>query len=263
MSNLLSNLEAELQETLLQQFQEECEDRLSDINMLLENIINDEGDYEAQIKDIARSMHTLKGIGQPAGYPGMSLIMHRMEDYFKQLTLQKLTADNIRPLYKFIDKVNALRALEKQPEGEDLKRILNDLPSHFSEDDVVKTHNIDAIVIMPQSIQSKIIDAELKSCGFTTTRYDNSFEAIQMSALATPDLIVVSAIVDSLSGIEICNIYRAINATKEVPIILVTSYSEHERSGLKLPEKTMIAEKGGNFADGFSKCIIELGLFHK
>jgi hypothetical protein len=54
---------------------------------------------------------------------------------------------------------------------------------------------------------------------------------------------------------------RVPESTKNIPIILVTSFSEDEIQNKDLPDQTLIARKGDKFPSDFAQCIVELGLF--
>jgi CheY-like chemotaxis protein len=53
-------------------------------------------------------------------------------------------------------------------------------------------------------------------------------EAVAMAKVEKPDLIVMDIVMPKMDGIEACRVLRSDEATKEIPIIMVTTRGEAE-----------------------------------
>ena len=243
----------------------ECQDKIEDIGNLLEDIEkNKKSGIENSEKTIAKIRCIAHGIkGQAASVPGFSnvkVVAHRLEDYLFEAV--KLDGRVIKDIYVFLDAMEHLLSTEQKHSESGLAQIVRSLPVHFSVDDVLKeAGNVEVLVVMPKNVQRRVIGAELNSCGFRTSYVHSSLPAIEMAMHAKPDLIIISALVDYLGGLELSHMLRVPESTKNIPIILVTSFSEDEIQNKDLPDQTLIARKGDKFPSDFAQCIVELGLF--
>ena len=243
----------------------DCDELLEDIARSIESMAKPETDKKKTMAEIRRYVHSLKGLGAVSYNTGIAIVSHRLEDYLSGHI--ELNSQEIDEVYAFMDCIRVLLARRAPPSESEFARIVRSLPARhsdtFSVDDVTKSRDIEVLLIMQRSVQEKLIEDELRACGLRVTNVGSSFEAIEMAVHTRPDLIVGSALGDMVGGLELARVFRAIEATKNIPFILATSFSDNERLARELPSKTMIARKGENFPEDFSRCALELGVFNK
>lgn len=253
------NIDAEYMETLRNEFVDECKDRLESITTNLENIINNIGDISYNLLVIRRDIHSIKGMGSSFGYPAVTTITHRAEEFL--IGCQEFNVQDSADLYKYIDYIQELIKTEKQPSSEEIAKIVRNLPSRFNVDEVLQGSKVvETLSIIPTGVQQRLINDELRNCGFRTSSIASSIEAIEIVMHTRPDLILVSTVIDEISGIEMINILRSIKSIKAIPVILMTSFSEKKLSVQDLPPNIAIARKGDNFVEDLSQCLIELDI---
>lgn len=243
----------------------DCDELMENIGKNIEVMANPKADTIKTMADIRRQVHSLKGLGAVSYNAGIAIVAHRMEDYLSGHSA--LNTKEIDEVYAFMDCIRVLLARRNPPSESEFARIVRSLPTRrsgsFSVDDVNASQDIEVLLVMPRGVQEKLIEDELLSCGLRVTNVGSSFEAIEMAVHTRPDLIVGSALGDMVGGVELARVFRAIIATKDIPFILATSFSDSNRLAKDLPTKTMVARKGEHFPEDFSRCAIELGIFGK
>jgi CheY-like chemotaxis protein len=242
----------------------DCDELMEGIGRNIEAMARSGTDTVKTMADIRRQVHSLKGLGAVSYNAGIAIVAHRMEDYLSAHTA--LSTQEIDDIYAFMDCIRVLLARRNPPSESEFARIVRSLPTRRTNDFTVtdvaaSMQDIEVLLVMPRSVQEKLIEDELRSCGLRVTNVGSSFEAIEMAVHARPDLIVGNALGDLIGGLELARVFRAIDATKDIPFILATSSSD-SRLAKNLPPKTLIARKGENFPEDFSRCAIELGIFN-
>lgn len=254
------SLRERLEEQLRQDFLDDCGDKLDGIGQGLEELAHSAANPENLILRIRRDAHSLKGMGSSFGYPAITVVAHRMEDFMTGRT--NMSDVDIKSAYVFLDKIRDLMNRTEQPGSQEIADIARRLPSQFSVESVQSDQrDVQVLSIMPKSVQQKMINEELKSCGFHVSYLHSSFEAIEIAVHTRPDLILISAVIDEIEGLELASIFHDIQITTNTPIIIVTSYDERKLPGKNLPQNMAIARKGEKFTDDLSQCLIELGVF--
>ena len=69
---------------------------------------------------------------------------------------------------------------------------------------------------------------ELQACGYRVNREGNSFKAMEVAAMTRPDLVIVTGVLDLLSGVDVVSAFRAMPATRDIPVALITGDSLEE-----------------------------------
>lgn len=248
-----------LEQQLKQDFLDDCSDKLEAMSNGFEDLANGPENQEDIIVRIRRDAHSLKGMGSSFGFPAVTVVAHRMEDFMSgRTTINNL---DIQQAYKFIDKIKDLMSLDRQPDSNEIAEIARSLPSQFSVQQTATAKSKHVLSIMPKSVQQRLINEDLQACGFNVSCLHSSFEAIEIAVHTRPDLIVISAVIDEIEGLELAHIFHTVQSTKNTPIIVVTTYDERKLPGKDLPMNVSVARKGSNFAEDLSACLLELGLF--
>ena len=97
---------------------------------------------------IRREVHSLKEIGASFGFPAVTLIAHRLEDYIAGLPV--FAPHHRRDVGKFVDCLSDIVGLGKNPGGAETAALLRGLPSHPSlEPTTVKPRNVEVLLVIP------------------------------------------------------------------------------------------------------------------
>ena len=261
--DLPDSLHEDLTAALRQEFVDDCQDKLDIISQKMESLCRQDNSCHAeQTQEILSLIHSIKGNSSTFGFSAISVIAHRMEDYLE--SDEPLSCAETRDAYIFIDKIRDLLFRSISIRDDEIAAIVRTLPVRFTVAEVMKNRgHIEALLIMPKNVQQRLIEEEISACGFRVSTIPSPFQALETAALTKPDLIIASAVLEQLDGIQTAHLFRAMEATKDTPFILLTSLSEKKLDKTTLPARTMVARKGKTFPSDFSQCAIELGLFNK
>ena len=85
------------------------------------------------------------------------------------------------------------------------------------------------ILIADDSISNrKMLQILLEKDGYETTCLDNGKDAIEKTALISPDLILLDIMMPGADGYEVCKTLKKSRKTKNIPIIFITAKTETE-----------------------------------
>ena len=113
---------------------------------------------------------------------------------------------------------------------------------------------------MPDDAVSRHVMRELQACGYRVTREGNSFKAIEIASMMRPDLIIVTGVLDTLSGVDVVSAFRAMPATGAIPVALITGDTKEEALADGLPAHVPIIRKGTDFGDDLTDALTEVGI---
>ncbi|MFX7820747.1 response regulator, partial [Acinetobacter baumannii] len=77
--------------------------------------------------------------------------------------------------------------------------------------------------------------------------------ALELISRTRPDFVIVSAVLDELSGIDVASALTAMPSTRNIPIALLTSYTWGHPSLHDLPTRVAIIRKGNSFGSDLAE----------
>ncbi len=244
---------------LKQVFLESCEDRIRTSTEHIERIANQIGDPEENLKVIRRDLHSMKGMGAASGFPGITAISHRAEEFI--LHNKTLNEQEISELYKFYDAIQSLLNQDTQPNSDETAELIRQLPHRniISITEIKQTHKtVEVLSVMPPNLMHNAINDDLRQLGFRLSNITSGIEAISTILQTKPDLVVLSAIIDDIDGIELSKILRIMEQTKRMPIILITSFDNNLLEKKHIPNDINIVKKDENFIENISETLVDL-----
>lgn len=229
------------------------------IDLLQESLWDAAAPGEKVLLTIRREVHSLKGMGASLGFPAVTLIAHRLEGYIAGLPV--LTPRHRRDVEMFVDRLRDIVALGKNPLGAETAALLRGLPSHPSSDPTkVKSRNVEILLVTPSKTVGRILIHALRSLGYHVTIAGSPWESIQMAVCAQPDLIITSAVMEGLDGIDLARVFRVMTATRELPVAVLTSYSRDHKAMRHLPSDIPLIRLGASLDNDLVEVITGSGL---
>ncbi len=227
------------------EFVGEAEDNLNEIEILLQNLRANSEDPSDAIVKIQRPAHSLKGSSSVAEFPLVCVIMHRLEDYLAPI--KKLEPQHIEDIQVFVDLAREYSAVDFDQTSvstADLARQLPQRPSQAEQAQAASEgRKIEALMVIKEKTAGMIFERELSAAGMRVTTVRSSFEAFEMIVRTKPDLVIVSGVIDELSGIDIASAIKAMQPTKHIPVCLLTSYERDHHELASLPETVLLIQK--------------------
>ena len=252
----------QVMQRLRQEFIESCQDKLDEIDVLLLRLESGKTVDSAKIFDFQRNVHSIKGQGGTFGFPLISQIAHLLEDYLA--CVGDIRASNPNDIRAFLEQIGKIIGAGHSPSQEESERILRALPVHraagFSNQ---PTRDVRIHSVMPRGIQQEIVRHELISCGFHVTQSKTAMEALASILAAPPDIVIATQVLEGFSGVELARVLQAIEATRRIRFLLLTSYEEADEHLSGLPKEAAVIVKDSNFAARFAERLLGWGVFGK
>ena len=224
---------------------------VGDIQQLIDAMVESGDVTPDALRTIKRLTHSLKGNGGSFGFPNISLIAHRVEDYLYH------AGTTIEPaaLRRFYDRMEDI--LQRRLPGDGAAdRVIDGLPRAVSFDisEVVR-QEVDVVLVMENSTQSRLVRREFEACGYSVVSIPNTLEALDYIHRVKPDVVVASALMPGLTGVELLITLKALPATRRIPCALLTSLSDNDHDLAALPADVPLIHKGQRFSDDVARAL--------
>lgn len=241
---------------LRQDFLVDARERLDTIETAATEI--DDADNPVLIR-IGREAHSLKGIAGSLGFPSITLIAHYLEDYLAELrTLGDRHATNV---LQFVDCMRRIVESGADPGDARTSELLRTLPAHAARDIVANEATlVEVLLVTPSRVVGHKLTGELRSLGFRVHTVRSPWEALETTARTRPDLVITSAIMDGVNGIDLARAFRAISATEDINIALATTLSRDSAEMARLPENVAIVRLGPALSDDLADAVLRFDL---
>ena len=130
----------------------------------------------------------------------------------------------------------------------------------FEVSDVVPLDNMQILLVGNDRTQTMIVERELMACGYRSLTLTRSSEALEMIVRTRPDMVICTAVLDLLSGVDMACAISAMPSTKKIPLALLTTYDENHPELADLPDSVAIISKGEKFSDDFARALSRFGI---
>jgi CheY-like chemotaxis protein len=242
----------ELEEHIQQEFIDEARDVLNELDVTVGNVRSHAMTAEAALNQMRRHCHNLLAGARAVNLAAVALLMHRLEDYV--IDLRDLSGAQLDDVQTFLDKLRG--ALDGEVAIEELSTVVRQLPARktFDIGDIVLL-DIEVMLVNPQRTAARFVERELQACGYRVVNARNSFEALALAVRGQPDMIICSAVLDELSGIDLACAFSAMPTTERIPFALLTSFEWGHASLERLPGRCAILRVGTHFGDDLAEAL--------
>lgn len=200
--------------------------------------------------------HNLKGLGASFGFPAVAVVAHRLEDYLADLAA--LDEPRLRQeVQVFLDRIQEACERPFAAGAEAIGQLVRRLPVRSATFDPaeVEIHDIEIMLVSPAGTAARYVRQELAACGYRVTLVTRPLEALDFALHARPDLVVVSAILEELDGIDLICALAAMPRTRRMPLALLTSLDCDDEKLTELPPHVPILRKGASFSDDVAEAL--------
>ena len=250
----------EMMRVLQVELHDDATDRLSEMGRVLERM-GEDGPRDSGLSALRRQAHNMKGIGGTFGFPALSQIAHRMENYVSDLT--SWTKETPGQLQKFIDRMAEMLDRSHQPTDEELAQIVRALPSHLVQNFSVREitgHTVEVLLVTPTRALAKLLSQQIMACGFRVNAVNDPMDGLNAALRARPDMIITSQVMRTMTGLDLVRAVRAISATQKIPAAILTSQGSDRALFPGIPDDVAILGTGDQFADDFGKVVAQFGI---
>jgi len=243
---VVTGASAEMIEYMRQDFLDTTGERVQ----LFEQALAEGGDLDS----LRYFAFEVKGQARNFGMPLLGVIAARLEDYLN--ALDHMSDWSAAGINAFLDTMRS--AIDGGiPNDADPRLIVRGLPARprllgVDDNDVL---DVEVMLVMEHASQSSYVEREMQACGYRTTIVASPFEAFESVIRTRPDMVIVSAVLPGLSGIDLATALATMPDTRNTPVAVLTSLDDDNADLNLLPKSVPVIHKGDSFGDDFAKAL--------
>lgn len=243
---------------LRQAFREESEERLGGMDRLVEQVLEGAVPLAQAMSQLRRDTHTLKGMGEASGFPLISLVAHRLENYLDDLDSAHADAA-LLDIRAHVDAM--VRSMEGSASDDAIAGVLRALPMPraFNPDEV-ELRNVEALLVTSSRVVGRLVARDLAACGIRAILTQSATEAFTLAIRMKPNLIITSATMAELPGTDLARALTAMATTDKIPVAILTSFDESELLKKGLPPGVPTIRTGPHLSDDLAAVITAYGI---
>ncbi len=233
---------------------EETSDLLSEIDVVIEQLAHGSSEGRQRFQVLLTKLTGLCATGQHTSYALLNVTMHRFLNYLTGIT--KPTDGQIQDVQIFTDTMQGVIDGTVTHDGWDFSEFVRSLPVRRPLDiEDVEHLDIEIMLVETKRTAAHIIERELQACGYVVVIVKSPLEAISLAVKTKPDLVLASAELDDISGVDLGCALSAMPSTKDIPFGLLTSYDRNHKKLAALPDSAAVLSKGTKFSDDLADAL--------
>jgi CheY-like chemotaxis protein len=231
---------------LLAEFIGEAQDRAADLTRRVPK-----GDG---LPELRRFVFDLAGQARNFGLSMLETVADQAQNYLTAIV--KLDDQAIDDLGRYLEVIQDLLSGDQEAEG-DFRQMVRGLPLRrgVEIDEAPDVRDIEVVLVMSPGTQQTFVERELRACGYRATAIPDTLKALAYATRAKPDMMIVSAVMPQLSGIDLALALAAIPATRNIPLAVITSLDAKDPQLKILPASVSLIRKTSAFGDDLSKAL--------
>ena len=195
-----------------------------------------------------------KGQARNFGMTLLGLVAARLEDYLN--AIDRIADWSLPGIRAFLD------ALQNVVNGgiaddADPSMVVRGLPARprvLGVDDN-ETLDVEVMLVMDHNAATGIVEREMQACGYRTTVVTSPFEAFESVVRTRPDMVIVAAVLDGLTGIDLATALATMPETRNTPVAVLTSLDDDDSNLALLPKSVPVIHKGERFGDDLARAM--------
>lgn len=233
-------------ESLLREFVADAADQVQ----ALDGALAPDGDLEA----LRRFAFETKGQAHNFGLALLESLAHRLEDYISAIpSLGGRAVTDVRAFLEAIsDVLDGTVPSDSDPAV--VVRSLPARPSTFAIEEI-EIRDVEVMLVMLHGAQTHFIERELHNCGYRVSIVTSPFAALEQTVTTKPDMVIISAVMPGLSGIDLAIALSHMPETRNTPVALITSLPPGDEQLKLLPDKVPIIRKSDRFGDDLAEAL--------
>jgi CheY-like chemotaxis protein len=237
---------AEMVAGLLAEFVGESQERCGD---LIRRIPKGDG-----LPELRRFIFDVAGQARNFGLTVLETVADQAQNYLTAtVTLDGRAIDD---LGQYLDAIQDLLSGKQAEEG-DIRQMVRGLPVRrgVEIDEAPEVRDIEVVLVMSPGTQQTFVERELRACGYRATAIPDTLKALAYATRAKPDMMIVSAVMPQLSGIDLALALTAIPSTRNIPLAVITSLDAGDPQLKVLPPGIALIRKTSAFGDDLTKAL--------
>jgi DNA-binding response OmpR family regulator len=110
------------------------------------------------------------------------------------------------------------------------------------------------LIVNSRTVAHRVAD-ELRACGYRVLTHTDPFQAMAMALRSRPQMVIVSAVLQSVTGIDVLRAFAAMGATAHIPLALLTSFSPDHAELQGLPQGAGVIRLGQELSQDLAQIL--------
>lgn len=238
---------------------EETTDLLSDLDVVIEQLATGSEEGRKRFDILLGKLSSLCVTGRHTRYALLNVTMHRLQNYLDGL--DRPNRDQVQDVLTFSDTMRGIMDGSIEHDGWDFSEFVRSLPVRRPMDVEDLEHlDVEIMVVEGRRSAARIFERELQACGYRVASVRNPLEALALAVKTKPDMVLASAELDDISGIDLACALSAMPTTRGIPFAILTSYKKGDQRLKDLPEGAAILNKGAGFSDDLADVLEGFGI---
>lgn len=220
------------------EFRIDTQDCLGRLETRLHGVRRNAVAASAAMSELCREIHTMKGSGGSFGFPTVTVIAHRLENYVSGIP--GLDDAAIGDILVYLDR---MRDILEQGDDEETRTaaLVRSLPA-LSTGGMPEMDGTDLEVLLVPStpIIGRAVEGEFRLHGCRVTTLDKPIAAFEMAIRTRPDIVIASAVSKDVSGVDLAVAFHAMKATRNITFALLTSFPRSHPELREVPEDMVL-----------------------
>ncbi|RAU22076.1 hypothetical protein CU669_10350 [Paramagnetospirillum kuznetsovii] len=249
----------EVVEDLRHEFIEELIETVQSLDVAFDAARNGHRDLKDVVTECRRAAVLFRGQAANFGMHRLAAVAHRLDEYVAHTP--KVAPPRIwDDLQGFFDLINRLADGKAEAES-DPASLVRLLPAKLGFDlGDIEIKTVEVMLVMPPGAQTRFVERELQQCGYRVSMVADSLHGFSMVVQTKPDLVIISAMMSDLEGIDLAMALSAMPSTRNIPLAVITSLDKDDDTLKLLPKRVPVLFKGASFADDLFKALDNLFL---
>ena len=241
------------------EYLEETADLINDLDVVVQQFATGQEEGRRRFDILLGKLGSLCVTGRHTRHALLNVTMHRLQNYMDGLT--RPTDAQVQDVLTFSDTIRAILEGAIEHEGWDFSEFVRSLPV-LRPLEIEDLEHLDVEIMLVEGRRSaaRLFERELRACGYRVASVRNPLEALALAVKTKPDMVLASAELDDISGIDLACALSAMPATRAIPFALLTSYRQGDPRLKDLPEKAGILNKGAGFSDDLADVLTKFGI---
>lgn len=237
--------ESELEAQYEMEALDEARDVMANLEVRMQQIRSGDLSGEEAAAQLSQEASNLRLKVKAVNLPGLTTLSHRLDEYLAQA--KTITLQNVDDLQRFSDRISSVLDGESIPVDQ-IASVVRSLPhkSTFDVADVVIT-DTEVTLVMPQKTAARVVERELNACGYRVSTVLDPIEAIEIVLDTKPDMVITTAVMPRMSGIDLACALAAMPSTRNIPVAVLTSLDLNHPDLKALPMNVGLIRRGTQF----------------
>jgi len=248
----------EIVDQLRSEFLDEVKDTLEKLTFTIDEVRHERNDIKMLVEEVQRATMSIKGQAHNYDLAALATVAARCEDYLANVrNYPPRTLDDIQTY------VDCMIDISEKPDIEerDISLLVRELPAKVRLDaSILEVRNVEVLLVMLHGAATHFVERELQECGYRVSTCTSALDAMPLIVRTKPDLVIISAMMPELSGIDLASGLAAMPATRNIPTALITSLPEDDPYLQLLSDRVPIIHKSASFGDDLAEALSNLFL---